>query len=108
VAFKFLPSFSNQQVVEAFVVCIFIKGGISILYVLIYVYGSELFASNVRGVANGLAFFGAKMVTLLSPLMLNLSRDVLHLNPMVGFGSMSVLAMLALLILPETFNIKVE
>jgi len=90
------------------IVCIFIKGGLSVNYVVIFAYGSELFPSNIRGTANGIVFFGAKMMGMLSPYLINLSRDVFNVNAMVGCGVTSVIAMLGLLLLPETFKQKVE
>jgi len=89
-------------------VVIFIKGGLSVEYVAIYTYGAELFPSNIRGTACGLSIFGAKMVGAVSSPLIAFSRDTLHVNPMVGCGATVIFSILAMLILPETYNKTLE
>lgn len=56
----------NERLVEAIVVCVFIKAPVALLFVLFYTFGAELFPSSMRGTALGLAITLAKALGLTS------------------------------------------
>ena len=36
-----VPKFNNDKLVQALIVVVFVKGGMSVLYVVLYQYGAE-------------------------------------------------------------------
>lgn len=90
------------------ITCLLIKAGLSVEYVVIFTYGSELFPSNVRGTAMGLGVTGAKFMGLLSTNLINFSKDTLDTNAMVGCAATVFIALPFLVCLPETRGKKVE
>jgi MFS family permease len=104
----YLPRFGNDDLTQTLITCLLIKGGLSVEYVVIFTWGSELFPSNVRGTAMGLALTGAKFMALLSTNLITFSKDVLHTNPMVGCAMTVVVSLPFLMCLPETRLLKME
>eukprot|EP00057_Strongylocentrotus_purpuratus_P006088 XP_011660562.1 PREDICTED: organic cation transporter protein [Strongylocentrotus purpuratus] len=77
------------------------KFGISGSFTIIYLYTMEIYPTNIRGVAIGNCSMFSRIAGILAPLVLLLSKywDPL---PLVIYGSLSVMAALVALALPET------
>ncbi|XP_077977695.1 organic cation transporter protein-like [Glandiceps talaboti] len=73
-------------------------------YAIIYVYAAELFPTPVRNVGMGGSSMSARVGGILSPYIMLLSDYVWGPLPYVLFGSLSILAGLLVLFLPETRN----
>ena len=104
----YLPKFGNEDLTQTLITCLLIKGGLSVEYVVVFTWGSELFPSNVRGTAMGLALTGAKFMALLSTNLIDFSKNTLNTNPMVGCAMTVVIALPFLMCLPETRLLKLE
>lgn len=55
--------------------CALIKGGLSIAYIVVYAYGSELFPTSIRGTAFGLSVTMARMIGLTSNELIDLAKE---------------------------------
>ncbi|XP_072172064.1 organic cation transporter protein-like [Diadema setosum] len=77
------------------------KFGISASYGIIYLYTAELYPTEIRSVGVGTCSMFARVAGILAPLILAL-RKVWTPLPLVLYGSVSVLAGLLCLMLPET------
>lgn len=108
IALAIAPQFKNDNLVQAQIVVIFVKGGMSVLYVVLYQYGTELFPTRVRGTANGICITSAKFMSFVSSNLISLSKNTLHVNPMVGCAATCLFALPAFIWLPETFEQKME
>ncbi|XP_030828376.1 organic cation transporter protein-like [Strongylocentrotus purpuratus] len=77
------------------------KFGIAGSFAIIYLYTVELYPTNIRGVAMGNCSMFSRVATISAPLVLILAKywDPL---PLVIYGSLSVIASLSALALPET------
>ncbi|XP_030850133.1 organic cation transporter protein-like [Strongylocentrotus purpuratus] len=77
------------------------KFGIAGSFAIIYLYTVELYPTNIRGVAIGSCSMFSRVATISAPLVLILAKywDPL---PLVIYGSLSVIASLSALALPET------
>jgi hypothetical protein len=105
---KAIPSFEDEKTVETMVVCILIKAGLSVNYVVLYTWGAEMFPSTIRGTALGLSLALGRMAGLVNAPLISLSEDVFGVNAMVGCAATAVLVFPVLIWLPETLNQKVE
>ncbi|XP_041462835.1 organic cation transporter protein-like isoform X1 [Lytechinus variegatus] len=77
------------------------KFGISGSFTIIYLYTVELYPTNVRGVAIGSCSMFSRIAGIVAPLILVLDKYWAPL-PLVIYGSVSVVASLTALALPET------
>ncbi|XP_030828384.1 organic cation transporter protein-like [Strongylocentrotus purpuratus] len=77
------------------------KFGISGAFAIIFLYTVELYPTNIRGIAMGSCSMFSRVATISAPLVLILAKywDPL---PIVIYGSLSVIASLSALALPET------
>ncbi|XP_054752660.2 organic cation transporter protein-like [Lytechinus pictus] len=77
------------------------KFGITGSFAIIYLYTVELYPTNIRGVAIGNCSMFSRVASISAPLVLILAKywDPL---PLVIYGSLSVIAALSALALPET------
>ena len=78
------------------------------VYSVIFIWGSELFPSNIRGTASGIAITSGKLIALSGEPLINFSVNVLGVNAMVGASLTAILALPAIFFLPETLNKKIE
>ncbi|XP_030828584.1 organic cation transporter protein-like [Strongylocentrotus purpuratus] len=81
------------------------KFGISASFAILYLYTAELYPTNIRSVAMGTCSMFARVAGILAPLILTLARIWTPL-PLVIYGSVSVIAGLLTLFLPETLGQK--
>ncbi len=92
----------NKGVQYFLVFCI--KFGISLTFILIYCFTTELYPTQIRGLAFGLANTFGRLATVLSALMVNVDPSVfMWLN--VG---QSLLIILLTFLLPETKGLQLE
>ncbi|XP_071504212.1 organic cation transporter protein-like [Diadema antillarum] len=77
------------------------KFGITASYGIIYLYTAELYPTEIRSVGVGTCSMFARVAGILAPLILAL-RKIWTPLPLVLYGSVSVLAGLLCLMLPET------
>jgi len=94
VLFAIIGDIKTRDLVIAVITCVLIKGGLSVQYVLLYTYGSELFPSTVRGTACGLALTLAKCLGLFSSSLIKASES-LGTAAMVGPSATAIVAVLA-------------
>ena len=100
-------SLEYEPIIETAITCLLIKGGLSIEYVIIFTYGSEMFPEEVRGTAVGLALTIAKMLGLLSTQLIA-DAEAVGTSSMVGPGITVILGEVAVLFLPETLAVKAK
>jgi MFS family permease len=96
-----------EKWVETIVTCALIKGGLSIAYIVVYAYGSELFPTSIRGTAFGVSVTIARLVGLLSGELIDLAKSW-DLPSMTLCASTSLIGALALILLRETYNVKLD
>ena len=61
---KCIPYFGDRGLVEALIGTIVIRSGLTFVFTIIFVYGSEIFPSNIRGTAVGVAYTCGKMIAI--------------------------------------------
>jgi len=76
-------------------------------FVFLYTYISELFPTHIRGIANALVLFTAKMIGSLSPFMEGFSKDF-GLHIMVGCSVMTVVSLPLSFFIDETLVLGEE
>ncbi|XP_054752662.1 organic cation transporter protein-like [Lytechinus pictus] len=81
------------------------KFGISASFAILYLYTAELYPTNIRSAAMGMCSMFSRISGILAPLILTLARIWTPL-PLVIYGSVSVIAGLLTLFLPETLGQK--
>jgi MFS family permease len=96
-----------NKYIETGITVVLIKGGLSMEYVIIYTYASELFPSTVRGTAVGFALTLAKVLAAFTSGPLIAFAETMTAS-MVGPSITVVVGLLAILVLPETLNQKLE
>lgn len=72
---KFIEEGETEKWIETAVTCVLIKGGLSIAYIVIYAYGSELFPTSIRGTAVGLSLTVARFIGLTSSELISVSKS---------------------------------
>ncbi|XP_072167135.1 organic cation transporter protein-like [Diadema setosum] len=77
---------------------------ISASYAIVFLYASELFPTVVRNLGLGVSSFSSRVGGIVAPLILLLDESVALWLPMSIFGTLSVLAGLTVLPLPETLG----
>ncbi|XP_078481830.1 organic cation transporter-like protein [Ciona intestinalis] len=94
----------NEAMVTAGVVFAFIgKVGVSGSFAIIFNFTAELYPTVIRGNAVGIGSMAARIGSISSPFII-LLQDYVSWLPTSIFGSMSVLAGLFAILLPETMN----
>ncbi|XP_030828349.1 organic cation transporter protein-like [Strongylocentrotus purpuratus] len=81
------------------------KFGISASFAILYLYTAELYPTNIRSVAMGTCSMFSRIAGIVAPLILILAKIWTPL-PLVIYGSVSVIASLLTLFLPETLGHK--
>ena len=65
-----------NQYIETGVTCILVKGGLSLQYVIVYAWASEMFPSTIRGTAVGFALTMARILAaFLSGYLIKVAED---------------------------------
>mmetsp|Transcript_369 Transcript_369/g.347 ORF Transcript_369/g.347 Transcript_369/m.347 type:complete len:168 (+) Transcript_369:104-607(+) len=80
-----------------------IKFCVSMMTTLHYLYGSEVFPTNVRSLCISIGVFTAKIFAVLSPFVSDIAEDI-HINPIIIFGLLASLFFIVVKYLPETFG----
>lgn len=93
---------------ETLFVVVFLKGTLTLGFVIAYIYGGELFPSNLRGTATGLALNCGKFLSLTAPVIMEVCSDQLNVNPMAGCAAASIVALPFFFWMPETFGMTLE
>jgi hypothetical protein len=57
-------NFEGEKLTQTMIVCLLIKAGVSVDFVIMYTYGNEMFPSNIRGTAFGIGVTAGKMIGL--------------------------------------------
>ena len=103
-----LPSFHGERMVETIIVAFILKAALSVQFIVLYAYLSEMFPTRIRGISHSIVFNVGKLLGLTSTLLIVLSTDVLNTNAMVC-GAMTCLVTIPMIMfLPETKGKKVE
>ncbi|XP_041465548.1 solute carrier family 22 member 21-like [Lytechinus variegatus] len=76
---------------------------ISASYAIVFLYASELFPTVIRNLGLGVSSFSSRVGGIVAPLLLALG-DYQYWLPMTIFGSLSILAGVSVLPLPETLG----
>lgn len=97
-----------RQWTETFIVGFFIKICLSVLSYIVYIYGSELFPSSFRGTASGLAQNLGKLMSVMSPLLIELCVGTLKIHPMIGLTVQFPFCLPLVFHMPETLKNLVE
>ena len=97
----------TRKWIETIVVSVLVKGPLSVEYVILYTYGSELFPSTIRGTAVGIAFNAGKFMSLFSVPIMAYCKD-LGQNAMVGCALTALIALPFMFKMPETLRAKLE
>jgi len=72
---------------------------------LLFVYIAELFPTNLRNTATGMACVGARLASVLSPLLSGFN-EIVNKYIVISVGILSLLAAFEAYLMPETKNIK--
>ena len=81
---KVFGDLEGENLFETLIVSIVIKGAVSIWYIILYAWGSEMFPSSIRGTAMGLSLVIGKMCGTLCQPLITFSENTLGVNAMVG------------------------
>ncbi|RUS77365.1 hypothetical protein EGW08_014879 [Elysia chlorotica] len=106
--FSSLPIFFGESDDSKFSVALVMVGkfGVSAAYAIIYVYCSEIFPTSVRSSAMALMYISGMIGGVISPYVVGMSESMGERMgaafPMIVFGSVSLVAGLLSLLLPET------
>ena len=103
-----IPSFDGEKWVETIIAAFLVKAALSVEFVILYTYVSEIFPTKIRGISNSVVFNIAKLLGLTSTLLIVLSTDVLKTNAMVCGSMTCLLTFPMIFFLPETKGKKVE
>ena len=85
-----------------------IKAALSVIFVIMYTYGAELFPSNIRGTTNGIAFNFGRGISIISAYLITMSVETFHTNAIVGCAAVCLLSLPFLGFMPETVGRKIE
>lgn len=74
-----------------------------IVFIIVYLYCSELFPTVVRNAAIGFCSGSARFGSMIAPLVIQLG-DISHILPPIGFAIPPTIGFLVAFLLPETKN----
>ena len=97
----------TRKWIETILVSIIVKGPLSIEYVILFTYGSELFPSTIRGTAVGIAFNAGKFMSLFCVPIMVYCKDIGQ-NGVVGCVLTALIALPFMFKMPETLRAKLE
>ena len=79
----------------------------AINFVMIYIYASELFPTQLRSLGVGFSIFVGRFGSMICPFMIQLA-EYIEISQMVFYGIVGFLALIPIYYLPETFGKKLE
>jgi len=107
IIFRLVPYFSDKKFIIGLVVLVLIKGAVSLIDIVYWTYGSEIFPSEIRGSAMGFGIFIGKFASFLGPICSDVSIKA-GLNPIFGPTAVSLLSYFFTYKLKDSLQIMIK
>ena len=107
IGFAMFPYYDKQGVITGLFIQFDLKVCCSVIDILFWTYGAEVFPSEIRGSATGFGIYLGKLMSLFSPYFIMIARKM-NLHPLVGPAAVSLQPVFLTYNLPESLTMTIK